>query len=344
MNHKDKTYFSINIPLEPNGGGRDASLDSIKFILIILVGLCHSWEPFRYSNYWVGAFYSVVYAFHMPLFVMLSGYFSKHVTFEKLKHSVPKLLETYLIMCLVAMAILHYKYELKSPSMSEWYLLSLVFWRMGAGIVNRLKLRPTFVLIISFIGAFAAYVLLNNHSFTLSCMRTMLFLPYFFIGFFMTPDSIQLIRKHKKIFILAALLVIIALASGSIKYARPIHVMEFNSGGIDTVSKLFWHSYILAILGKISFYIIGIILCFVFLSLEIKISRIAKLGRYTLFFYCVQFYFIQIPGKMDIITSLWQSIFLTALVFIIACSITKYKAIPNLISNPLSTLINSTIK
>ncbi len=344
MNHKEDTNISINASLELNGGGRDVSLDSIKFILIILVGLCHSLEPFRYSNYLVGSFYSVVYAFHMPLFVMLSGYFSKHVTLEKLKHGVPKLLETYIIMCLVAMVILHYKYELKSPCMSEWYLLSLVFWRIGAGIVNRLKLRQAFVLIISFIAAFAAYVLLDSHSFTLSCMRTMLFLPYFFIGFFITPDSILLIRKHKKIFVLVALFVIIALASVSIKYSRPIHVMEFNSGGIDTVSKLFGHNYLLAISGKIIFYVIGIILCFAFMSFEIKYSRIAKLGRYSLFLYCVQYYFIQIPEKMDLITSLWQSIFLSALVFIIACSITKYKAIQNLISRPLSTLINKTIK
>lgn len=53
----------------------------------------------------------------MPLFVMLSGYFSKHVTFEKLKHGVPKLLETYIIMCLVAVIFIGNKYEFKASMM-----------------------------------------------------------------------------------------------------------------------------------------------------------------------------------------------------------------------------------
>lgn len=66
---------------------RNKSLDSLKFVLIILVVLGHFLEPSRYSNKLSCDLYSVIYAFHMPLFIMLSGYFTKTCTIKNLKDS-----------------------------------------------------------------------------------------------------------------------------------------------------------------------------------------------------------------------------------------------------------------
>lgn len=336
----DKKVFDKSI----NGGGRDTSLDSLKFILIFLVALCHSIEPFRYGHYSVAAFYSVVYAFHMPLFVMLSGYFSKHVTLKKLKHGAPKLLESYIIMCIVTMIFIGNKYELKAPMLSEWYLLSLVFWRICAAFINKLKLRKALVIPMSFVGAFAAFILLGKHSYALSSMRTMLFLPYFIIGYFLPTESIQSLRKNKKVVICIALPFVIALMVGSYFYPRAIHVMEFNSDGISILSQLCGQNYLIALVGKFVFYLCGIALCFSALTVEVRYQRIAKLGCCTLFLYCMQLYFIQVPEKMGLLTSIWQSIFLTIFVFIVSCSLAKFKVVQDFTTNPLSTLVNKIIK
>lgn len=323
------------------GGGekRDGSLDTLKFILIFFVALCHSLEPFRYSHYSVAAFYSVVYSFHMPMFVMLSGYFSKHLTFDKLKHGVPKLLETYIVMCLVSMIFVYNKNELKAPMLSEWYVLSLVFWRICVTVVNYLRLKKTLVISLSFLGAFSAFILLGDHSYILSSMRTMSFLPYFFIGFFMTPKDVLSICDHRKAIACITFIFLVLLIVTSFYFPRLIHVMEYNCYSLPTFVGVFDLSLVEAFIVKIMFYIIGIILCFYILQFRVNNNRIAKYGRYTLFFYCLQMYFIQIPERQGLFSNIWLSIISTIFVMLISCILTRYKNIMAFVTNPITTCV-----
>lgn len=276
----------------------------------------------------------------MPLFVMISGYFSKHENITKLCHGIPKLLETYIVMCLVAIFFTHYKYELKSPTMSEWYLLSLIFWRICAYIINKLKISNRIIITLSFIGAFAAFFLLGKHSYTFAAMRTMLFLPYFIIGYFMTTDDLQSIRNKKNLWILMSLPFLITLVVASLYFPRLIHVMEFNRDGILTISNLFGCSYISTVMGKVFFYIAGILFCYVILALKVNNRNLAKLGRYTLFFYCIQMYFIQIPAeRMGLLQNIWQSIALTMFALFASCLTTRKRLLVNIVTNPLYTVI-----
>ena len=56
---------------------RIEDLDGIKFVLILFVIIGHFSEPFRYTSDLIGTIYTILYMFHMPLFIMLSGFFSK---------------------------------------------------------------------------------------------------------------------------------------------------------------------------------------------------------------------------------------------------------------------------
>lgn len=59
---------------------RDLSLDTLKGFLIVLVILGHligSFNPIGGEGLW-----NLIYTVHMPLFVLISGYFSRH---DKLK-------------------------------------------------------------------------------------------------------------------------------------------------------------------------------------------------------------------------------------------------------------------
>ena len=52
---------------------REYKFDNLKILLILLVVLGHIIEPF----YKLNTLYLIIYAFHMPVFVYISGYFAK---------------------------------------------------------------------------------------------------------------------------------------------------------------------------------------------------------------------------------------------------------------------------
>ena len=56
---------------------RDAFFDNAKYLAIVLVAMGHVWEPLRSDSRAVTALYMTVYAFHMPAFIVISGYFSR---------------------------------------------------------------------------------------------------------------------------------------------------------------------------------------------------------------------------------------------------------------------------
>ncbi|MFQ6200689.1 acyltransferase family protein, partial [Streptomyces sp. NPDC000405] len=64
-------------PPPPHGGRRDAFFDNAKYAAIVLVAVGHAWEPLRSDSRAVTALYMLVYAFHMPAFIVISGYFSR---------------------------------------------------------------------------------------------------------------------------------------------------------------------------------------------------------------------------------------------------------------------------
>lgn len=64
-------------PRPAASGQRDAFFDNAKYAAIVLVAVGHAWEPLRDGSRAVSALYMLVYAFHMPAFIIISGYFSR---------------------------------------------------------------------------------------------------------------------------------------------------------------------------------------------------------------------------------------------------------------------------
>ena len=56
---------------------RDAFFDNAKYLAIVLVAMGHAWEPLTGHSRAAEALYMVVYTFHMPAFIIISGYFSR---------------------------------------------------------------------------------------------------------------------------------------------------------------------------------------------------------------------------------------------------------------------------
>ena len=176
---------------------RDATLDGIKFVLICLVTIGHSVETSKSVNEVSCILYSVIYSFHMPLFVLLSGYFSKNLDLIKIKRQSLELLETYLVMT-IAIGLLLDKNPLHVifyPSPSCWYLLSLIAWRwilyvfVVVGKIGKDKLLVCSI-IIAGIFLFVPFTNLSVFSF----MRTTQFFFFFVLGYCIDSFFIEKLR------------------------------------------------------------------------------------------------------------------------------------------------------
>ncbi|MEU2941523.1 acyltransferase family protein [Nocardiopsis alba] len=164
--------------------GRDARLDNAKFILIALVVVGHAIEPL--TDYGpAGALYYWIYFFHMPAFIMISGYLSR--SFDASSNRVEKLVLSlavpYLIFWTIHQAIytvdrggLPDSLSVLKPTWTLWFLVALFLWRLSVPVWNRLRWPVAIAIVISL---FAATADLGS---TLSMGRVLSFLPFFVLG------------------------------------------------------------------------------------------------------------------------------------------------------------------
>ena len=218
----------------PRSKERDLTLDGIKFLLICLVVLCHFTQNSRYDNEVTTSIYTWTYAFHMPLFVMLSGYFFKADSIDKVNKSNLKILEPLLIyhtfFTLISTRSLHdftTNILIFEPS-PMWYIVSLILWRYIAFCINNVakhmgkgnnSLLATIGIGISIVLMTMVFLIVNKYECILSFTRTFMFFPFFMIGFYMNKDTIAALRKASSKIVFSILGILVTF--GIIRYAGP---------------------------------------------------------------------------------------------------------------------------
>jgi fucose 4-O-acetylase-like acetyltransferase len=162
---------------------RDIKFDNLKGLAILLVvlghfiGSCFSFLTFDMVD-------TAIYLFHMPLFIFISGYFSKITSDSNIKALknifIPFLLfDTLWIVSafLIDGNLSRNMYII--PGYGLWYLLSLFFWRTFLPAADRIKYVFWFsILLALFIGTIAFKENL------LSISRTLCFFPVFLFGYY----------------------------------------------------------------------------------------------------------------------------------------------------------------
>ncbi|MFC3995001.1 acyltransferase family protein [Nocardiopsis sediminis] len=141
---------------------RDALLDNAKFLLILLVVVGHAISPTADSHL-ASAVYFWIYLFHMPAFVLISGYLSK--SFDGSGRRVDKLLTTVAVPYLVFWGI----YALQSLSVGRslpespadpvwltWFLAALFVWRLTVPIWKRIRWPFAVAVAVSLAGGVVA--------------------------------------------------------------------------------------------------------------------------------------------------------------------------------------------
>lgn len=173
---------------------RIALWDNLKFLLIIFVVIGHYTQQFRADNETLQRIYVFIYSFHMPIFIFVTGLFSKKAVDEKnIKKVLPYLtcfFATTLILFIIK-ALLGWApvFELFSPSGISWYLMSMFFMFLITMLIKDYK--PQYIFVLSLIiGVMCGFVQTENPDF-FTWMRTLTFYPFFCLGYISDREKIE---------------------------------------------------------------------------------------------------------------------------------------------------------
>lgn len=173
---------------------RDYLFDNYKALLIFLVVIGHFLEPCYENNMFLHSCKWLIFSFHMPAFIFISGFFSKKVAnprkaFQKLIvpylafECIYYLVYTFLIQKDTGLYLLY-------PKFSLWYLLALFVWKLITPYVKKI---PHYF-ILSIIGGLAAGFLTIPGNF-LTIPRILVFYPYFLAGTMLDRTVFDRFRK-----------------------------------------------------------------------------------------------------------------------------------------------------
>ena len=175
---------------------RNYFLDNYKALLILLVVTGHFIEPCHTNNAFLEALKWIIFSFHMPAFIFISGFFSKKdMSFEKLiqKLVIPYFVYEFLYYFLYVF-IIHKEtgLYLNRPKFSLWYLMALFFWRVLTPYVRKI---PGNMFIAFTAGLLVGFTELGNF---FSIPRTLVFYPFFLAGYYFQESWFEALRRHWK--------------------------------------------------------------------------------------------------------------------------------------------------
>jgi len=195
---------------------RDNRFDNLKGLMMFLVVFCHFIE--KMYGAWpqdilTKGIYYTVYLFHMPVFIFISGYFSKNDQAEDYFRKV-------IGHCLIPYILFNYLYGLMDtggnfwlslvnlcyPQWTMWYLISLVLWKILARPASMFKGTIVVSVLVSlFIG-------FTNIGTLFSLARTFSFFPYFLAGYLLPKETVEKARSLKKVYALLGFVVALAVS------------------------------------------------------------------------------------------------------------------------------------
>ncbi len=184
----------------PSGKQRDAFFDNAKYLAIVLVAVGHAWEPIKGDSRTLEAAYSVVYAFHMPAFIIISGYFSRgfDMRSDRLRRLITGVAVPYIVFETAYPLFKRFvdndpqqEISLLDPWYLTWFLVALFVWRLTTPIWKLVRHPLPLALGIAMLASVSPEI--GND---LDLQRVLQFLPYFVLGLCLRPEHFRLVRRR----------------------------------------------------------------------------------------------------------------------------------------------------
>lgn len=277
---------------------RNQYFDNMKAFLIFMVVLGHVISTFNdvggpvYD--WI---YRVIFSFHMPVFIFVSGYFAT----ANPKKLIARMLPLYLLFQIIQIFMkwlmayaenpseARFEFQLFEPAWTLWYLMALMVYSL---ILPLLDTGDEKKQIRNLLLALAAGLLIgftaDNHNF-MAINRVITFLPFYLLGFYMKKYHTFLTwlshpeNRKRKAYMkyraaavagAALLLVVMALAGTDIKARWFYGTLSYGNSDLTVASKL------------LTYLISGVwLLIILVLTPQQKLPIISKIGRNTLGIY-----------------------------------------------------------
>ncbi|MFI6324578.1 acyltransferase family protein [Nonomuraea sp. NPDC050556] len=269
---------------------RDPYFDNAKYLAIVLVVCGHLVEDLR-DDPVAHALYFYVYLFHMPLFIVLSGYLSgarpdagkllvalgvPYVIFE-VAYSLPRLL-------------LYGKFELSllDPYYLTWFLMSLLLWRLSTPLWTKVR-RPLAIAVV--VSLAAGTVALPDE---LSMNRTLGLLPFFVAGLVLRPEHLERLRRWRIAgAVVLAVGAVVALRVHTMVPTEWIRWRQSNAAiGVDDLA---------GSLVRLALLVVGAVLVAAFLAVTpARRTWFSGLGAATMYAYLLHGFVVKVAERFEL--------------------------------------------
>lgn len=279
---------------------RDYFFDNAKFILIIFVVFGHLIQSFIEDSETIYTLYKVIYTFHMPAFILVSGFFAKGY-YKKgyIKKIAKKLIIPYLIFQAIYSVFYYFLNNQSSfaldplnPHWSLWFLISLFFWHLLLLVFA--KFNPIVAISVAvMIGLAVGYVDWISNFMSLS--RTFVFFPFFLLGYLAKKEHFYALLRP-------------SVQLGSLLVFVTVFVLFYTNPGINYEWLLGSKPYAVvdeasmsSMFTRLGFYIISFIMVVAFLTfIPNKQYFFTNLGRNTLYVYLLHGFFVRVFRESDV--------------------------------------------
>ena len=176
--------------------GRDPWFDNAKMLLVTLVVVGHSWTLLP-ETWVIDRTYNWLYLWHVPAFVMVTGYLSRRFTYSRrnVRKLVTHLVLPYLVFeGLFALFRVHVGGETLenlwlNPHWPLWYLAVLFLWRLVTPALRRLPRALPLTIGVSLLGGLVDVEVLD-------VSRALGLLPFFAVGVLVEQRHLDVVRSR----------------------------------------------------------------------------------------------------------------------------------------------------
>ncbi|WP_433328875.1 acyltransferase family protein [Spirillospora sp. CA-294931] len=180
----------------PRRKERDPFFDNAKYLAILLVVIGHSLAYLREVPVARGL-YLFIYMFHMPLFIVITGYFSRNWTFSggKARKLITNVGVPYVVFE-IAYSVYDWlvgrnelEISLLKPYFLTWFLCALFMWRLSTPVWQQIRWPFAVAMVFSLLSY------MSDLGGTFNIHRVIGLLPFYVLGLMLRPEHFELLKR-----------------------------------------------------------------------------------------------------------------------------------------------------
>ncbi|MBW8484625.1 acyltransferase family protein [Actinomadura parmotrematis] len=175
---------------------RDPFFDNAKFLAILLVVMGHCLAQLLNVDFARGL-YIFIYMFHMPLFIVITGYFSRNWTFSggKARKLITNVGVPYVVFE-IAYSVYDWlvgrndlEISLLKPYFLTWFLCALFMWRLSTPVWQQIRWPLAVALVFSLLSY------MSDLGGTFNIHRVIGLLPFYVFGLMLKPEHFEIVKR-----------------------------------------------------------------------------------------------------------------------------------------------------